>query len=172
MDLSQSPRDPTPLTYAELDAIEARIQAATPGPWEQGIEYSYEWEIQSGYCFDCRDTEGPVAVLTGDEQLRVIEHPEDTPLHVHRYELSAESDNWQDITSPALMARVISTERGSGSEIQFTADATFIAHAREDVPRLLDEVRRQRQVMLEWAARLEQLRFPEWAQQMRRDAGA
>jgi hypothetical protein len=26
--------------------------------------------------------------------------------------------------------------------------------------------------MLEWAARLEQLRFPEWAQQMRRDAGA
>jgi hypothetical protein len=75
------------LTNAELDAIEARLRAAAPGPWKSFIEG--------------RDhTSGSSLIATPDSDIEL-----------------------------------------SGAT---AADQDFIAHARQDLPKLLDEVRRLR----------------------------
>jgi hypothetical protein len=81
-----------PITEKELDEIEARSRAATPGPWRSYIEG--------------RDhTSGSDFIMTGPDSSR-------------------------------------------GPDIEVTggtpADQDFIAHARQDVPKLLAEVRRLR----------------------------
>jgi hypothetical protein len=80
--------DPTPL---DLDAIRARAEAATPGPWLHGDEYEpgnlYEHEVLMS------------------EDLPVIE---------------------------------------MDSDVQGSANAAFVAHARTDVPDLLAEIERLR----------------------------
>ena len=77
-----------PLTDAELAAIKARCEAATPGPWKPYIEGRNHW---SGSSF----------IMTGEGATR-------------------------------------------GEDIELTgateADYDFIAHARQDIPRLLEEV--------------------------------
>lgn len=80
----------------ELDAIEQRCAAASPGPWESFIEG--------------RDH------VSGDTIIRIGGPVGDEPdMYVYR-------------------------ERDKASD----ADYDFIAHARQDVPRLLAEIRRLR----------------------------
>lgn len=75
------------LTNADLDLIEVRLRAATPGPWKSFVEG--------------RDhTSGSSFIATPDADIEL-----------------------------------------TGAT---TADQDFIAHAREDLPKLLDEVRRLR----------------------------
>lgn len=78
------------MTEQELQAIEARANAATPGPWYYAYEGSSDWSVFQ----DGTDTR-PVASL-------------------HR---------WHKAECP---------------------EAVFIAHARQDIPALVAEVRRLR----------------------------
>lgn len=83
------------MNSAELDRIEARCQAVTPGPWQSYIEGR---DHESGSNF----------IRTGPPGAR----HEDIEL--------------------------------SGATV---ADQDFIAHARQDVPRLLQEVRRLQKLL-------------------------
>lgn len=82
----------TPLSDAELDAIEARTQAATPGPWTSFVEGR---DHESGSNF----------IMTGNAENR-----------------------GEDIE---LLGATV-------------ADQDFIAASRQDVPRLVAEIRRLR----------------------------
>lgn len=89
-------RQPQPL---DLDAIEARVNAATEGPWVLTEDWAY------------------------------IAHGPDSVIHgYYDGECPACGDEFTDDASVALSAE----------------DATFIAHARADVPALIAEVRRLR----------------------------
>ncbi|MDX2986534.1 hypothetical protein [Streptomyces caniscabiei] len=102
------------LTTQELDEIDARHKAATPGPW--GV-YEFGGGTAIDIAADLTDTG------TGYRARREICRLEDEPLDndpAHR-EWTAEED-WA----------------------QVQADAAFVAHAREDVRLLLAEVRRLR----------------------------
>jgi hypothetical protein len=100
------------LTTQQLDEIQARHKAATPGPW--GI-YEFGGGTAIDIAADLHDTG------TGYRARREICRLEDEPLDndpAHK-EWTAEED-WA----------------------QVQADAAFVAHAREDVPALLAEIRR------------------------------
>ena len=88
--------DSQPLTAGELSEIRARLDAATPGPWESFIEG--------------RDH------TSGDDFIRTGGLRDDCPDIYVQHESRA---------APA-------------------ADLDFIAHARQDIPRLLAEVERLR----------------------------
>jgi hypothetical protein len=88
--------DQRPLTDADLNAMQLRVEAASKGPWRSFIEG--------------RDH------TSGDDFIR-IGAPDD-----------AEPDMY--VTRDLVPAAI--------------ADLDFIAHARQDIPRLLSEVRRLR----------------------------
>ena len=103
-----------PLTDEQLNQIEARAKAATPGPWGA---YTFGGDSLIEIAADLEDTG------CGYRARREICRLEDEPLDndpTHR-EWTAEED-WA----------------------QVQADAEFIAHSPEDVGVLLAEVRRQR----------------------------
>jgi hypothetical protein len=102
------------LTTQQLDEIDARHKAATPGPW--GV-YEFGGGTAIDIAADLQDTG------CGYRARREICRLEDEPLDndpTHR-EWTAEED-WA----------------------QVQADSVFVAHAREDVPALIAEVRRLR----------------------------
>lgn len=102
----------TALTAQQLDEIQARANAATDGPW--GV-YEFGGDSLIEIAADLEDTG------CGYRARRTIARFEDEPLDndpTHR-EWTAEED-WA----------------------QVQADATFVAHAPEDVAALLAEVRR------------------------------
>ena len=130
-----------PLTDQQLDDIDARAKAATPGPW--GV-YEYGGGTKLDIAADLQDTG------CGYRARREIASLEDEPLDndpTHR-EWTAEED-WA----------------------QVQADAAFVAAARTDVPALVDEIRRLRDQMAavtelldqqELAARAFDVPLPEW----------
>lgn len=104
--------DPKPLTVQQLDDIETRATAATPGPW--GV-YTFGGDSLIEIAADLEDTG------CGYRARRTIARFEDEPLDndpAHS-EWTAEED-W----------------------VQVRADAAFVAHAPEDVRALLAEIRR------------------------------
>ncbi|MFD0437041.1 hypothetical protein [Streptomyces chartreusis] len=105
---------PAPLTDEQLNDIDARHQAATPGPWGQ---YTFGGDTLIEIGADLQETG------TGYRARREICRLEDEPMDndpTHR-EWTGE-DDW----------------------VQVQADAAFIAHAPADVAALLAEVRRLR----------------------------
>ena len=98
---------PEPLTDEQLDEIEARANAATPGPWH--------WE-------DWAEDDG-------DNRFALVAPPETRP---------GGPSEW----FPDLGHLLIQDEDHNISE----QDRAFIAHAREDVPRLIAELRAARQM--------------------------
>lgn len=99
----------------ELDAIRARAEAATPGPWQQTADTPWGSKV--------------ILSESGEFYLGVNAHT------------AQPTDGW----SPEARAQAV--ERGKNK----CADATFIAHAREDIPRLLDEVAALQAALDEWA---------------------
>lgn len=87
-------RGETMLEDAELDAMQARVDAATPGPWVLGDPYADEYT---------NGREVPIWLADG----ALCASPDDGAAGQHR-----------------------------------PADADLIAHAREDIARLVAEVRR------------------------------
>ena len=87
------------MTDEELAEIEARVAAASPGPWTSFVEG--------------RDHQ------SGDDFIRISESDGEDDMYVSRY-------------------------GDSGSRPASHADQDFIAHARQDVPTLIAEIRRLR----------------------------
>ena len=115
---------PAPVSGAglDLDAIEARVRAATPGPWERriGPREGYSIKEKAKYMRGCAIDNGePLQVLIADSDRPGI-----------------------DYLVPALT--------GDGPLAE--ANAEFIAHAREDVPALVAEVRRLTEFRDWWKA--------------------
>jgi hypothetical protein len=92
------------VTDKELDDIENRLNAATPGLWT----YKYGFNQRTG----CEDT-------------YLVSAPP-------QYEFQTHDDWWRTVER---CGRVAGRSHG---------DATFIAHAHQDIPALLKEVRRAR----------------------------
>lgn len=95
----------------DLEAIEARANAATPGPWGSG------------------------PLITGDKGDYVVWYGRDA--EGQRRYIGAAGGLWAPVCPP-------------DAEIVFQAEianAAFIAAAREDVPALVAEVRRLRQLL-------------------------
>lgn len=103
---------------SDLEAIKARAEAATPGPWDSRRS---EW--------------------ADDPDLMTVDgEPAGDPWWVHH-------DGWIDADDTGLFM----------SE----ADAAFIAHARTDVPALVAEVERLRDVVAALEAENARLRCPD-----------
>ena len=118
---------------SRLEEIEARAQAATPGPWE--VSYWYEWHrADSRRCAEtCGRGKTPLA----------------TRMAV-KYEHHATGRSVEDIVVAGRHHLICPghgyEESGSIDE----AEAEFIAHARSDVPWLLAEVRHLREKFREF----------------------
>ncbi|WP_433513647.1 hypothetical protein ACQP2T_60525 [Nonomuraea sp. CA-143628] len=106
-----------PISDSELQEIESRTQAATPGPW-------YVRFLDDAYAANL------VAVGTAPDTGRHERWP-----RWHGNELVAATL----IQSPEPYV--------VGSDDRWDENAAFMAHARSDVPRLLAEVRRLRALL-------------------------
>src|SRR6476619_382117 len=110
-----------PLTSDELLAIESRCNAASPGPWYPRA--SDDGHSMTGFYVGLRP--GPV-------------HSSAELVHDNRHGLDINSHDFDpDIIAITLLQcpRMVDQEYEDHNTI-------FIAHAREDVPRLINEVRR------------------------------
>ncbi|MCM0678516.1 hypothetical protein NCC78_28145 [Micromonospora phytophila] len=102
------------LTDAELDDIQQRVEAASPGPWYVRL-------------LDDSHAAGLVAVGTAPDTGR--------------------GERWPDFPADEMIAATLVQfpERYVDcADERWDENATFIAHARHDVPRLLAEIRRLR----------------------------
>jgi hypothetical protein len=100
-----------PLSEDELDVIERRAAAATPGPWVGWLE------SQHGI--------GGTSFI----------------------QLSADSEDDDEI----YLTRVTAGREVDGPNECTDADIAFIAAARQDIPRLVDEVKRLREALAQLA---------------------
>lgn len=98
----------------DLEAIEARCAAASPGPWALG-----EW---SGRC-------------------HMDHYPHGRGQCLYQYKLVEAPDV---VSGPEPVTIIGHDENGA---ILNPYNAAFIAHARQDVPALLQEVRRLRRLL-------------------------
>jgi len=116
-----------------LATIEARAMAATPGPWLEGVDY---WEAES-------DADGQCRNCGGDTPLMEVRPEANQLWHVHRWRLDRRRYPhwWTEIASDGVHETVCGGNYGG---VVCRADAEFIAHAREDIPRLLAEIHRLR----------------------------
>jgi len=100
----------------ELQAIEARVNAATPGPWQTGSDLGGVWKkvaLQRGLILQSHIAESKSRMFIEDYCGSLTMW-----------------DAWQD--------------EAKGREDR---NAEFIAHARDDVPALIAEVRRLRALL-------------------------
>lgn len=107
-----------PMTDEELDGIEARIAATTPGPWKfyHPSEHEHDFRVAFLGNLPPRDANGNMPIWNGGYVFRLTQ-------------------------AKAL-------ERGQeGALHPREEDARFITYARRDVPRLLAEVRRLRALL-------------------------
>ena len=106
----------TSTTALDLDAIETRANAATPGPW--GF---YDGDNYADVAADLQQT-SPGSYSYREKIARL------------------EDENyWDDLAHE--------DDDEDRAPEQMAANAAFIAHAREDVPALLAEIRRLRQAL-------------------------
>src|SRR3990172_3884430 len=110
------------MTLEELNAIERRAAAASPGPWkhesfQSGTEYVHMRNASS--------KDGPR--IFGPDRSE-----QDGHVGVHMFLHNV----------PAFLALTGETEEQLEREKR--ANAEFIAHAREDIPKLVDDVKRLR----------------------------
>jgi len=104
------------MTPAELDAIEARAKAATPGPWVPVDDFCAD-----GYAY------------------RSEPHPEDCPCRGYSIGETHQSDTRLPIYAP--LGDYLKRDHRTFD------NAEFIAHARHDIPALIAEVRRLRELV-------------------------
>lgn len=109
---------------AELQEIEERCNKATAGPWYSNFSRGQE---SGGKCFYCRNGNPVVKCVT----------LEGLSYHLHEWE-----DCFQEIISDAGVMIVGNYDYESGGVASTKEDAEFIAHARQDIPALLAEIKR------------------------------
>ena len=126
---------PAPLSAEQLAAIRQRADEATPGPWEHGDRY----HVQAADRCECRPEHGPLvneARMDINGQMRLA--------HVHRSEVPWwEYGIYAFVDGRPSCVLVEADEYGAVDP----DDAAFIAAARSDVPALVDEVERLREVV-------------------------
>ena len=115
------------MTDEELDAIKARVEKATEGPWC--------WE-------NCGEKGNDLIVgialhVGSDEPCRGQVPPDSYDEHRHEY-----------VDAVARKSALL-------SEMATSFDAAFIAHARADIPALIAEVERLREALLRIVAEAE-----------------
>lgn len=88
------------ITDEELAAMQARVEATTPGPWRSSFEGRDHFS-------------GDSVIVTREQEIEIY----------------------------------ISADDYAGGGGHFCADLDFIAHARQDVPRLIAEVQRLRALL-------------------------
>jgi hypothetical protein len=128
------------VTPEELDAIKARVNAATPGPWERGDVYGTAgvgFGHQPGKCALCHHGE-PVWVGEANINGRTMQ------AHRHRDPEPYEPDH--RITGPDGQCIAGNYDYEAGGILE-PADTEFITHARTDVPALLAELDLAKAVM-------------------------
>ncbi len=117
----------------DLDAIQARANAASPGPWEAG----QWWHIQGAQFCPCSPEWGPAHV----QRMSI----NGTMMDAHRHRMPRPYDRHVIYTEPYKDGHprsvVVTTEEYGAMD---PADAEFIAHAREDIPALIAEIVRLR----------------------------
>ena len=129
----------TPALAAYLQALTTRCEQATKGPWDwrwsfvdagvnDGSFPDWPVGIRRGTCAYCGNKKAVLVREYKDEQGR--------SLHQHRFP----SDVWHDIVAfnGKLITGNYDYEEGG---VLHEEDATFIAHAREDLPTLVRLVR-------------------------------
>jgi hypothetical protein len=134
------------MTTEELDAIEAREKAATPGPWETRVFYASAgvndgsrtgWNptnIANGQCCFCANPSGTLVREYRDEH---------GTMHTHRFSGSDEQDRWHYVYAmPDGTSIAGNYDYEDGGIASKPEDADFIAHARTDIPALVAEVRK------------------------------
>jgi hypothetical protein len=112
------------MTAEELDAIEARAAAATPGPWHYN---SYSAVYGSHADYDRLEKEWEAAG----------EPPADKG-----------TEWWDRFYDADPDVAHVPAHHGDTAVRRRKKDAEFIAHARSDVPRLVAEIRRLRKELL------------------------
>lgn len=116
------------MTPEELQAIRERANNASPGPWEYGDRYHVQG---ADYC-DCNERRGP---LISEKQMWI--NGKRMLGHVH-----AAPEPWWERgivhPTPDGPMRVVTETEEYG--VMDPADGEFIAHARTDIPALLDHV--------------------------------
>ncbi len=140
------------LSSEELAEIERRAEEATPGPWEAGVRYE-RFGVNQGL----RPGEGPYSFLpagrchhcaeSGEAPIGTERDRFGTVFHVHRVQTGGgkrPSTGWRAISSAGTREVVVESYEGMVSVGIRPADAEFIAGARDDVPRLVEEVKQLR----------------------------
>ena len=148
--------DPRILTAAEIDEIERREQAATPGPWEhdhyylsgaiQGAklrELGFRGDIQDGDCSLCwHGQNAPCVKVYTDPDSGLV-------YHVHRFVQEQDAMDghwWGNIVSAATQGEITGNyDYEEGGVCSTEQDAEFIASARTDIPALIATVRHERE---------------------------
>jgi len=137
---------------AKLQEIEARANAATPGPWRSGGFYGLGrvqdgdhagWVLGGafpiGRCAFCARAPEPCSAT-------VMHRGEydAAPRAYHAHWIAAEpGEGWQGISSDAVALAITGNyDYDRGGVCSTPEDSAFIAHARTDVPDLVAEVRR------------------------------
>lgn len=137
---------------AKLQEIEARANAATPGPWRSGGFYGLGrvqdgdhagWVLRGafpiGRCAFCARAPEPCSAT-------VMHRGEydAAPRAYHAHWIAAEpGEGWQGISSDAVALAITGNYDYDRGGVRSTPeDSAFIAHARTDVPDLVAEVRR------------------------------
>ena len=137
---------------AKLQEIEARANAATPGPWRSGGFYGLGrvqdgdhagWVLGGafpiGRCAFCARAPEPCSAT-------VMHRGEydAAPRAYHAHWIAAEpGEGWQGISSDAVALAITGNYDYARGGVRSTPeDSAFIAHARTDVPALVAEVRR------------------------------
>jgi hypothetical protein len=119
----------------DLDAIKARVEAATPGPWEAGDVWAHkDTEPGSDECAWCPRLGPPVKVFSYPHMTR----------HVHRCE-PCDRDLGRLISGPDAEHIVFSYDNG----FERRENVEFVVHARKDIPELIAEVERLRAELAE-----------------------
>ena len=130
-----------------IKEITQRSKDATPGPWEIGVWYHLaavhdetadpEWEYRKtfawGCCAMCREGNEPIATVSRESRTgRMCNY------HVHRSECQNE---WRQVVSAHTYGDICGNyDYEEGGVASTREDAEFIAHAREDIPYLLDVI--------------------------------
>jgi hypothetical protein len=123
------------MTDDELSAIQARADAATPGPWEAGEPWQQAGimpeKFGDGRCALCSYQGEPVKVGEMRINGRLM------PAHLHRNPNPYGLDHRISNAAGGTVAGMVDYDDGG---IYDPDDLAFIVAARTDVPRLLAEV--------------------------------
>ena len=113
------------MTDQQLNIIDARAEKAAPGPW---------W------------THGSPSTVA---YTKAVKHTSGNPLQVfntHCQYLGSGSAYGEERWHPSGVAKFVGRDPAEGAD-HAVLDADFIAHAREDVPALVNEVRRLKNLL-------------------------